>query len=120
MGEREKPGDKVVIIGGGNVAIDAARTCIRLGCKEVILAYRRTRAEMPADEEEIEQAEEEGVQMHFLTIPVEIIGEEYSMTKLHFVRAELVAREGSTRKSPVPVFGSDFYVDIDAVFLNSF
>ncbi len=117
LGEREKPGDKVVIIGGGNVAIDAARTCIRLGCKEVILAYRRTRAEMPADEEEIEQAEEEGVQMHFLTIPVEIIGEEFSMTKLHFVRAELVAREGSTRKSPVPVFGSDFYVDVDAVIV---
>ncbi|MDM8543706.1 FAD-dependent oxidoreductase [Desulfococcaceae bacterium HSG9] len=117
LGDREKPGDKVLIIGGGNVAIDSARTCIRLGCKEVVLAYRRTRAEMPADEEEIEQAEEEGVQMNFLTIPVEIVGEEYSMTKMHCVRAELVAREGSTRMSPVPIFGSDFYIEIDAIIV---
>ncbi len=117
LGDREKPGDRVVIIGGGNVAIDAARTCIRLGCKEVMLAYRRTRAEMPADEEEIEQAEEEGVQMHFLTIPVEIMGVDYSMTKLHCVRAELVAKEGSSRMSPVPIFGSDFFMEIDAIIV---
>ncbi len=115
LGDREKPGDKVVIIGGGNVAIDSARTCIRLGCKDVNLVYRRTRAEMPADEEEIEHAEEEGVKMNFLTIPVEISGEEYSMTKMHCVRAELVAREGSTRMSPVPIFGSDFSLEIDAI-----
>lgn len=117
LGDREKPGDRVVIIGGGNVAIDAARTCIRLGCKEVMLAYRRTRAEMPADEEEIEQAEEEGVQMHFLTIPVEIMGVDYSMTKLHCVCAELVAKEGSSRMSPVPIFGSDFFMEIDAIIV---
>ena len=117
LGDREKPGDKVLIIGGGNVAIDSARTCIRLGCKEVVLAYRRTRAEMPADEEEIEQAEEEGVQMNFLTIPVEIVGEEHSMTQMRCVRAELVAREGSTRMSPVPIFGSDFMVEIDAIIV---
>jgi NADPH-dependent glutamate synthase beta subunit-like oxidoreductase len=117
LGDREKPGDKVLIIGGGNVAIDSARTCVRLGCKDVMLVYRRTRAEMPADAEEIEHAEEEGVQMNFLTIPVEISGEEYSMTKMHCVRAELVAREGSTRMSPVPIFGSDFSVEIDAIII---
>jgi NADPH-dependent glutamate synthase beta subunit-like oxidoreductase/ferredoxin len=117
LGDRTKPGDKVLIIGGGNVAIDSARTCIRLGCKQVILAYRRTRAEMPADEEEIEQAEEEGVEMHFLTIPVEIVGEGHSLSKMHCIRAKLVAQEGSTRKYPVPIFGSDFYLDIDAIIV---
>ncbi len=117
LGDREKPGDKVLVIGGGNVAIDSARTCIRLGSKEVMLAYRRTRAEMPADEEEIEQAEEEGVQMNFLTTPVEIQGEDHSMTRMHFIRAELVEVEGGTRKYPVPIFGSDFYMDIDAVIV---
>ncbi len=117
LGDREKPGDRVVVVGGGNVAIDAARTCIRLGCREVMLAYRRTRAEMPADEEEIEQAEEEGVQMHFLTIPKEIMGEDHTMTKMHCVRAELVAKEGSSRMSPVPIFGSDFFMEVDAVIV---
>jgi NADPH-dependent glutamate synthase beta subunit-like oxidoreductase len=69
------PGKRVVVIGGGNVAIDAARTCLRLGCPEVTIAYRRTRHEMPADEEEVEQAEEEGVHFSFLTIPAKIVGE---------------------------------------------
>ncbi len=59
----------MVVIGGGNVAIDAARTCLRLGCREVTLAYRRARTEMPADREEVEQAEEEGDKIRFLTIP---------------------------------------------------
>ncbi len=117
LGERKKPGDKVLVVGGGNVAIDSARTCLRLGSKEVILAYRRTRAEMPADEEEIKQAEEEGVKMNFLTIPTKIDGKEHTMTRMHFVEAELVECKGSSRKTPVPIFGSDFTVDIDAVIV---
>ena len=82
MGHRHAPGKKVVIIGGGNVAIDAARTCLRLGCKEVTIAYRRTRREMPADEEEVEQAEEEGINLALLTIPVEIKGDEDTIKTL--------------------------------------
>jgi len=115
LGERHMPGRRVVVIGGGNVAIDVARTCIRLGCEEVTIAYRRTRAEMPADEEEVEQAEEEGVKISFLTVPVEIVGEDGRVTALKCLRAELIARKGSSRKSPVPVEGSDFFMDADAV-----
>jgi putative selenate reductase YgfK subunit len=115
LGHRKVPGKKVVIIGGGNVAIDAARTCLRLGSDEVTIAYRRTRAEMPADEEEVEQAEEEGVIFSFLTIPVEIEGQNGKLTGLKCLRAELVEREGSTRKSPVPVLGSDYVIGCDAI-----
>ena len=115
LGDRNIPGKKAVIIGGGNVALDAARTCLRLGCEEVTIAYRRTRHEMPADEEEVEQAEEEGVEVSFLTIPVEIIGKENKITALHCQRAELVKREGSDRMYPVPIMGSDYFVEADVI-----
>ena len=115
LGERRRPGKRVVVIGGGNVAIDAARTSLRLGSEEVVLAYRRTRAEMPADEEEVEQAEEEGIRFDFLTVPVEIVGENGKTTGLRCLRAELVAREGSKRMSPVPIEGSEFVMETDAV-----
>jgi NADPH-dependent glutamate synthase beta subunit-like oxidoreductase/ferredoxin len=115
LGERRRPGKRVVVIGGGNVAIDAARTSLRLGSEEIILAYRRTRAEMPADEEEVEQAEEEGIRFDFLTVPVEIVGENGKTTGLRCLRAELVAREGSKRMSPVPIEGSEFVIETNAV-----
>ncbi len=115
LGERHSPGKKVVVIGGGNVAIDAARTCTRLGCEEVTIAYRRTHSEMPADEEEVEQAEEEGIKMSFLTVPVEIVGQDGKVTGLHCLRAEMITKAGSDRKFPVPVENSDFTIDADAV-----
>jgi NADPH-dependent glutamate synthase beta subunit-like oxidoreductase len=115
LGHREVPGKRVIVIGGGNVAIDAARTCFRLGAEEVVLAYRRTRHEMPADEEEVEQAEEEGVELKFLTIPEEIVGEMGRLTGLRCLRAELVAAGGGGRMRPVPVEGSDFVIAADAV-----
>ena len=115
LGDRHKPGRRVVVVGGGNVAIDAARTCLRLGSPEVTIAYRRTRHEMPADEEEVEQAEEEGVRFSFLTIPAKIVGKDGCITGLSCVRAELVRREGSTRMSPVPVLGSEYIMDADVV-----
>lgn len=115
LGNRTVPGKKVIVIGGGNVAIDAARTSLRLGAESVILAYRRTRHEMPADEEEVEQAEEEGVEMRFLTIPEAIIGQDGHLEGLRCLRAELVAQEGSNRMRPVPVKGSDFVIEADAV-----
>ena len=105
LGERRIPGKRVVVVGGGNVAIDAARTCLRLGCPEVTIAYRRTRHEMPADEEEVEQAEEEGVRFSFLTIPAKIVGEDNQINGMSCVRAQLVKREGSSRMSPVPILG---------------
>ena len=74
------PGKRAAVIGGGNVAIDAARTLVRLGCEEVLLVYRRTRSEMPANVEEVKQAEEEGVRITFLTVPVEVLGSDGKVT----------------------------------------
>lgn len=115
MGKRNIPGKKIIVVGGGNVAIDAARTCIRLGCDEVTMAYRRTRLEMPADHEEVEQAIEEGIHVSFLTIPTEIMGENGIVTALRCIRAEMVSQEGSSRKYPVPIEGSDFFIEADTV-----
>jgi NADPH-dependent glutamate synthase beta subunit-like oxidoreductase len=115
LGEGRLPGERVVIIGGGNVAIDAARTCIRLGSRDVTIAYRRSRKEMPADHEEIEHAEEEGVKLLLLTIPTAIDGQNSYLNGLRCVQAELVKKEGSSRMSPVEIPGSDFILEADAV-----
>ena len=115
LGDRRVPGKRIVVIGGGNVAIDAARTCLRLGCQSVTLAYRRSRSEMPADREEVEHAEEEGIKLDFLTIPVEVVGESGKLTGLRCLRAKLVEIEGSRRKSPKPIENSDFVMDVDVV-----
>jgi NADPH-dependent glutamate synthase beta subunit-like oxidoreductase len=115
LGERYRPGNRVVVVGGGNVAVDAARTCLRLGCREVIMAYRRTRAEMPADHEEIDQAEEEGVKFEFLAIPTALQGAADRLTGLRCLRARMVKLSGSDRLSPQPIEGSDFLIEADAV-----
>ena len=117
LGDRRLPGKRVAVIGGGNVAIDAARTSLRLGADEVTIAYRRTHNEMPADVEEVEQAEEEGIRFSFLTVPVEVKGKDGHVTGLQCLRAELVKLEGSDRMSPRPVDGSDFVMDVDAVIV---
>lgn len=114
-GKKRKPGDRVVVIGGGNSAMDAARTCIRLGCREVHLAYRRTRAEMPANPQEVAEAIEEGVQFHFLTVPVSIGGKGGSVGYLECLRARLGEPDASGRRRPVPVEGSNFHIEVDAV-----
>jgi NADPH-dependent glutamate synthase beta subunit-like oxidoreductase len=115
LGDRQVPGNHVVVIGGGNVAIDAARTCLRLGCESVTLAYRRTRSEMPADAEEIEQAEEEGINFQFLVVPTEVTGSSGCVRGLRCLQAELVSKPGQNRKYPVPIEGSDYTIDTDVV-----
>ena len=115
LGDHQIPGNHVVVIGGGNVAIDAARTCLRLGCKSVTLAYRRTRSEMPADAEEIEQAEEEGIHFQFLVVPTEVVGSSGCVRGLQCLQAELVSKPGQDRKYPVPIEGSDYTIDTDVV-----
>ena len=115
LGDRQVPGKKAVVIGGGNVAIDAARTCLRLGCQSVTLAYRRTRSEMPADKEEVEQAEEEGIRFEFLNIPKEIVGRQGRVAGLKCLRAKLVSREGQDRKYPVPIEDSQFIIEADVI-----
>jgi len=115
LGDRRAPGRRAVVVGGGNVAIDAARTCLRLGSEEVTIAYRRTRAEMPADVEELEQAEDEGIHIAFLTIPTGIRGTDGRLTGLNCLRAKLVQKDGSDRLFPVPEDGSDFVIETDCV-----
>lgn len=115
LGERRAPGTRVAVVGGGNVAIDAARTSIRLGCEEVLLLYRRTRTEMPANVEEVKQAEEEGVHFSFLTVPTEVLGSDGTLTGIRCLRAELSEPDQSGRRKPVPVEGSDHVVPVDAV-----
>ncbi len=115
LGKKEKPADKVVIIGGGNAAMDAARTCIRLGCSEVHVSYRRTRTEMPAHPEEIEGALEEGVQIHFLTVPIKIGGEDGRVTHVECLQAELGRPDASGRRRPIPVPESNYLIEAGAV-----
>ncbi len=114
LGKKAKPGEKVVIIGGGNAAMDAARTCIRLGSQQVHVSYRRTRSEMPAHPEEVEQALEEGVQIHFLTVPIKI-GGNGKVDRLECLQAELGRPDASGRRRPIPIPESNFHIEADCV-----
>ncbi len=109
-------GKNVAVVGAGNVAMDAARTARRLGA-EVTLVYRRSRAEMPARAEEIGHAEEEGIRFELLTNPVEILGENGSVTGMRCVRMELGEPDASGRRRPVPVAGSEFDIACDEVIV---
>lgn len=115
LGSREKPGDDVTVIGGGNVAIDAARTLKRLGCHSVTVVYRRTQKEMPAYPEEIHDAMEEGIKIHFLTTPVRVKGDQDGVTGLECLKNELGPPDESGRRRPVPVEGSEFVIPCDGV-----
>lgn len=114
-GQEVQLGKRVAVVGGGNTAMDAARTALRLGC-DVTVVYRRTRNEMPAEELEIEEAEEEGVKFRFLTNPNQIYGES-SVESLECIEMELGEPDESGRRRPVAVEGSDFTIDVDSVIL---
>ena len=115
LGSRERPGKDVVIIGGGNVAIDAARIAKRLGCNSVTVVYRRSRNEMPAYLEEIEDALEEGIKIHYLTAPLKVAGVEGKVNGLECIKTELGQPDGSGRRRPMPVEGSEFVIECDAI-----
>ncbi len=106
-------GNKVGIIGGGNVAIDVARVAVRMGAEEVSIIYRRTRKEMPAFEEEIHAAEEEGVNITYLAAPEEVIIKNGKIAALKVIRMELGEPDASGRRRPVPVEGSQYEIEID-------
>jgi formate dehydrogenase (NADP+) beta subunit len=108
-------GRRVVVIGGGNVAIDCVRSAFRIQKEDVNLVYRRTRNEMPADEVEIRDAEEEEVQFHFLTTPVRVIAENDRVVGLECIRMKLGKPDKSGRRRPVPIEGSEFTFDCDTV-----
>jgi formate dehydrogenase beta subunit len=114
--EKETPvGDKVAIIGGGNTALDAARTCWRLGAKEVTVLYRRSRKEMPANDIEIEEAEKEGVIFHYLAAPTKLMGDNGRLTRLEYIVMELGEPDESGRRRPVPQPGTETVIPVDNV-----
>ena len=115
LGKKVKVGGKTVVIGGGNVAVDAARSALRLGAKEAVILYRRSREEMPAGEEEIAACEAEGIKIEFLAGPVEILAKNCKATGIKCIRMKLGKKDKSGRRNPVPVPGSEFTVDADMV-----
>jgi NADPH-dependent glutamate synthase beta subunit-like oxidoreductase len=115
LSQKAKVGERVAVIGGGNVAIDAARTALRMGAKKVTLIYRRTRNEMPAYKEEIEEADKEGVKFQFLAAPTKIIYRDGKFTSLRCIRMELGEPDASGRRHPIPIKGSNFIVEADTI-----
>ena len=113
--EKPKIFGRVVVVGGGNTAIDAARTSLRLGAAKVTILYRRTQKEMPANEMEIEAAIEEGVEMRFLSAPTGIVTKDGRLHGLKCIRMELGEPDASGRRSPVPVEGSEYVLECDFV-----
>ncbi len=112
-----KRGSRVVVVGGGNVAMDSARTALRLGATEVIMVYRRSLAELPARKEEVHHAEEEGVRFELCTNPVRILGEKGAVTAVECVRMDLCEPDASGRRSPKPVAGSEFRIPAEIVII---
>jgi heterodisulfide reductase subunit A len=112
-----KLGSKVAVVGGGNAAIDAARSALRLGAKEVTIVYRRSREEMPAISTEVEEAEREGVKIHFLAAPTKILSKDGQLSALECTRMELGEPDASGRRRPVAVKGSEFTMNVDNVVI---
>jgi heterodisulfide reductase subunit A-like polyferredoxin len=115
LGERAYLGDRVVVVGGGNTAIDSARTALRLGSQNVTIIYRRTRAEMPANEWEIDEALEEGIQLEILTQPVAVVAGNGQISAVRCVRMRLGEPDASGRRRPIPVEDSEFDIPCDGL-----
>jgi len=113
------PGERVAVVGSGNVAMDCLRTALRLGAKQVICLYRRTRAESPARLEELEHAEEEGIDFRWLSAPVEIYGDDKGyVTGVRVIKMELGEPDDSGRRRPVPMKGSEYDIELDTVVMG--
>jgi formate dehydrogenase major subunit len=114
LGEELKIGQRVAVVGGGNTAMDTARSSLRLGAKEVFILYRRTREEMPVDSRELEQVEEEGIKIHYLTSPIQVLSKDgASVSGLRCIRNRLGEPDKDGRRRPIPIDGSEFDIDID-------
>ncbi|MCL2706847.1 MAG: FAD-dependent oxidoreductase [Dehalococcoidia bacterium] len=114
LGKHSKLGKRVAIIGGGNTAIDCARTAVREGAEEVSLIYRRTRAEMPAAPEEIEEAVDEGIKLVFLAAPSKVFRQDGKLM-LECIRMKLGAEDSSGRRKPEPIKGSEYVTELDHI-----
>ncbi|MBU4343671.1 MAG: NADPH-dependent glutamate synthase [Candidatus Omnitrophica bacterium] len=109
-------GKKVAVIGGGNTAMDSARVSLRLGAEKVYIVYRRSEKEMPARKEEVENAKEEGIEFHILTLPKRIVSDDKNFVKaMECIKMELGESDASGRRRPVPIHGSEFIMDVDTV-----
>jgi len=115
LGKEVSLGDRVAVIGGGNVAMDTVRTALRLGSAKPFVIYRRSMAEMPANEEEIEECREEGIEIMTLVNPVRIVEDNGRVKAVECVKMELGEPDASGRRRPVPVAGSEFVLEVDAV-----
>ncbi len=111
-------GKIVAVIGGGNVAMDSSRSALRMGAEKVYIVYRRGREELPARHEEVENAEEEGIEFRLLNNPIRFIGDERNRVKqIELIRMELGEPDDSGRRRPVPIEGSEFLLDVDTVVI---
>ncbi|MFB0564832.1 MAG: NADH-quinone oxidoreductase subunit NuoF [Candidatus Aminicenantaceae bacterium] len=115
LGNQKKPGDKIVIVGDDYIAVDTARVCRRLGSSEVNIIYKRSKEEMPLDDSEIDQALDEGVKIHFLTIPCKILGKEGKVTGLQCIHTQLGEADIRSRRDLITVEGSEFVIDADII-----
>lgn len=110
-------GKRVAVIGGGNVAVDSARTALKHGAKEATIFYRRSKEEMPANPWEVREAEDEGVKIEFLVSPKRILGDGEKVSAVEFVRIKLGELDETGRRKPIPIEGSKFVKDVDMVIL---
>ncbi len=115
LGERVAVGPRVAVIGGGNTAMDSARSALRLGASKVSVLYRRSRHEMPAVADEVEETEQEGINIDFLTAPVRVLANGSAVCKLQCVRMRLGAPDESGRRRPEPISGSEYTLEVDTV-----
>ena len=115
LGNRPTTGNRVAIIGGGNSAIDAARSALRLGAKEVVILYRRLRADMPAQDEEIKAAEEEGVKIHYLVSPLKFEGQNGRVKQVICQKMILGDFDAGGRREPIPIANEEFILEVDLV-----
>ena len=116
-GDKVTLGERVAIVGGGNAAVDAARVALRLGAKEVTIVYRRSRAEMPAADEEVHETEQEGVKFEFLSAPIKVLDRDGRMSKIECIRMKLGEPDASGRQRPEPVKGSEYTIDADNMII---
>ncbi len=115
LGKEVKIGKKVAVIGGGNVAMDAVRTSLRLGAEKVMIIYRRAEEQMPADPLEVEESREEGVEYHFLRNPTKIIGQNGKVVGMELIKMKLGEPDASGRRRPIPIEGSNYTIKMDTV-----
>jgi len=115
LGNLKKVAGKVVVIGGGHSALDAARVALRLGANEAHIVYRRSRAEMLAEPEEVEEAEKEGVTIHFLVAPKFITNENDMVTGIECIRTRLTEKDTTGRRRPIPIEGSEFFIEANHI-----